>query len=283
MAEHAFIITAYNDFSILKRGVKLYSKIGDVYIHIDKKARISEEDKNALLAAGNVEIISKYKIYWGSYKHILAVLALINRAKAKKDYSFYHILSGNTFLCAKKEDFLNFFSLNADRNFIEIIPVDDRIKERYERYYFLHLYDGRSEKGKKRTKFLLSVQKKLGIKSGRAYPYRGYFYCHLNGNFIGELTDRLKKDRGYLRKLKTCLIPEEFFFQNIIMSGESSDGVINDHLIYNVWNGFKGSPEELKEEDFEAIIASGKPFCRKIGEGSLPLIDKIEKYLSEER
>lgn len=278
MLKHAFLITAYNDFDILERCAKMYARLGDVYIHVDKKSGLSEDTRKKLAAIKNTEVVSEYKIYWGSYKHILAVISLAKRARAKKNYDFYHILTGSTFLSVKDEEFSSFFESNADKNFIEIIPVDDRIKERYERFYFLHRYDGRSKKGKRRTQLLLKLQKKLGIKSGRSFPYRGYFYCHLNGTFMDYLLKYLKNSRKYLKSLKTCFIPEEFFFQNIIMKSDFAESVINDHLIYNVWNGLKGSPEELTQKDFEAIKGLKKPFCRKIGQNSLSLIDELENY-----
>lgn len=279
MLKHAFLITAYGDFDILERCAKTYSRLGDVYIHVDKKSDFTEEARKRLSSIENTEIVSEYKIYWGSYKHILAVLSLAKRARKKKDYDFYHVLSGSTFLCAKKDEFLSLFEGNADKNFIEVIPVDDRIKERYERYYFLHRYDGKCEKGKKRTELLLKIQKKLGIKSGRQFPCRGYFYCHLNGAFMDYLFKYIEENKSYLRRLKTCFIPEEFFFQNIITSSDFKESVVNNHLIYNVWNGLKGSPEELTEKDFEDIKTSKKPFCRKIGRNSLTLIDELEKYV----
>lgn len=279
MQKHAFLITAYGDFDILERCARVYSRLGDVYIHVDKKSDFPEEAKKRLSAIENTEVVKKYKIYWGSYKHISAVLSLAKMARAKKEYDFYHVLSASTFPCVKKDEFFKLFEENADKNFIEVIPVDERIKERYERFYFLHRYDGKSEKGKRRTAFLLKIQKKLGVKSGRSFPCRGYFYCHLNGAFIDYLLKYLKENKGYMKSLKTCFIPEEFFFQNVIMNGEFKDSVINDHLIYNVWNGLKGSPEELAEKDFEDIKQSKKLFCRKIGRNSQALIDDIENYI----
>jgi len=283
MTAHAFLITAYNDFDILIRGVRLYSKLGDVYIHVDKKSDFPEKAKKELLSIGNVEVITKYKIYWGSYKHILAVLSLAETAAKKRKYDFYHVLSGNAFPCVSKEEFFGFFEENLNKSFMEIIPVDDRIKERYERFFFLHRYDGKGEKGKRKTNAILSLQKKLGIKSKRSFLCRGYFYCHLSGDFMDYVLDYVRKNKGYLRSLKTCFIPEEFFFQNIIYNSEFYKNWVNDHLIYNVWDGLKGSPEELTEKDFGDIINSKKPFCRKIGKNSLSLIDKIEERVSHEK
>jgi len=279
--EHAFLITAYKNFDLLFRTAKMYAEIGDVYIHIDVKSKLSADDRQKLNSISGVEVFTEYKIYWGSYYHILAVIFLIKKARNKKEYDFYHVITGDTFLCAKREDFKSFFEKNADKNFAEVIPIDERIKVRYEYYYFTHLYDGASAAGKKKTARILKLQQKLKLKQKRSFAYRGYFYCHLNGEFINYLLEYIESDKKYLKSLKGCFIPEEFFFQNALMNSKFKDSDVNDHLIYNVWLGTKGSPEELTEKDFNDIISSGKPFCRKVGRSGEELINKLEKYVLE--
>lgn len=277
--KHAFLITAYNNFEQLKRNVEIYANLGDVFVHVDKKFSLPENIKDFFSSLGNVTVIFRYKIYWGSYKHILAVLDLMNKAVRKGGYDFYHILAGNTFLSSSYEHFNDFFSEHKDENFMEIIPVDERIKARYEYYYFLHLYDGKNESGQKLTERMLRLQKKLHIKNtSRSFLYRGYFYCHINKNFAEYTLDYIKNNRKYLKSLKTCLIPEEFFFQNILMNSVYKDSLNNDHLIFDKWIETSGNPEELTEKDFEAIVGSGKLFCRKIGATSEKLTDKLSTY-----
>lgn len=279
MNKHAFLITAYNNFEQLEKSVKIYARIGDVFIHVDKKSHIPEKIKDVFCSLSNVTVISRYKIYWGSYKHILAVLELMSKAAEKGGYDFYHILAGNTFLSSSYDNFDNFFFLHKDENFMEIIPVDDRIRARYEYYYFLHLYDGKSERGKKLTERILRIQKKFNIKNtSRSFSYRGYFYCHINKSFAEYTLDFIKNNGKYIKSLKTCNIPEEFFFQNILMNSVYKDSLKNDHLIFDRWTGTNGSPEELTEKDFDEIINSGKLFCRKIGKSSEKLVDKLDAY-----
>jgi len=77
--------------------------------------------------------------------------------------------------------------------------------------------------------------------------------------------DYVKKHRGFIKKLKTMAIPEEFFFQNIIMDSPYGEFVVNDSLIYDDWeNGNGASPAVLKLDDMKRIESSGKLFARKI-------------------
>lgn len=277
--EHAFIITAYRDFDLLERNAKIYAMLGDVYIHVDKRSRLPRDIRNKLTSIAGVEVFTKYSVRWGSHRHTAAMLYLIRRARQKKNYCFYHIITGDTTLCAKADDFKKFFEENADKNFIELIPVDERISKRYEYYYFIHLYDGKGEKGKRITAKLLSLQQKLKIKRKADFAVRGYFYCQLNGAFIDYLLNYLGQNKKYLKSLKYTFIGEEFFFQNIIINSPFKGDIVENHLIYDVWKGTNGSPEQLTEEDFRDIITSDKMFCRKVGRSGVSLMDKLEEYV----
>ena len=71
----ALIITAYHDYSKLERNLKLYSKGFNCYVHIDANSKEFDEQKIAKLnEIDNVYVISKYKILWGSYLHMMAII-----------------------------------------------------------------------------------------------------------------------------------------------------------------------------------------------------------------
>ena len=79
---HAFIITAYKDFEFIKKTVAVYLQEVDCYIHVDKKVTIPKEFKEWVDNTNGVYLFSKYKINWGSYKHISAVLYLMKQEVA---------------------------------------------------------------------------------------------------------------------------------------------------------------------------------------------------------
>lgn len=276
---HAFLISAYNNYSLLLENIKIYAKYGDVYLHIDKKNPIGENLLTEFRKIENLAIISSYKIYWGSYKHLLAFVDMIRLAREKRAYDFYHILSGNTMIGKDRVYFEDFFASRKNANFIEIIPVDERISERFRYYYFLHRLNYKSGRGETFSDQLIKLQKKMKISRKCSFAYRGYLYCHLNGAFIDYLLNYLKSNPNYLKTLKTCFIPEEFFFQNVVMNSPFKDTVVNDPLIFDVWQGLSQSPLELTEEYFSDIVSSEKLFFRKIGETSGTLINKITENI----
>lgn len=80
--KHAMIITAYNDFDVLQKLLMYYNDFYDCYVHIDKRSNVPINFYQVISKLKNVHIIKKYRIFWGSYKHILAVLDLLAMAKA---------------------------------------------------------------------------------------------------------------------------------------------------------------------------------------------------------
>ena len=83
MNTHAVLMSAYNDFDILLNNVKILAPCFDCYIHVDRKAEFPPEIRRKLQEYPNVYVIQKYRITWGSYKHILAFLELLKMAEPK--------------------------------------------------------------------------------------------------------------------------------------------------------------------------------------------------------
>jgi hypothetical protein len=110
--KHALVLTAYKDFEFLKELCEVYSKYFYVYIHIDKKSNISESDMKYLNALDNVSAISRYKINWGSYLHVQAILDLLEMAEQDEN-DYVHVLSANTILVRHPNELLEFFEIGA--------------------------------------------------------------------------------------------------------------------------------------------------------------------------
>ena len=75
---HAILITAYTDFVQLISLVEMFDYRFDIYIHIDKKAKISNTCFHLLEALPNVKVVDRvYAVNRGGRNHIDARLAVI--------------------------------------------------------------------------------------------------------------------------------------------------------------------------------------------------------------
>lgn len=282
--KHAFLITAYTDFDFLKKTVEIYTSDNrvDCYIHVDKKVKIPKDLEEWTQKHERVYLYSRYKINWGSYKHISAVLFLMKEALRKGRYDYFHIISANSFITRNISEVLEFFEQGEmNTNYVQVVDLEEDDKDKvidpwFIYYHFLHIYDKRTEKGYAFDKFLEKVQRKLGIRRKTRYKYKGLLYAHYTREFIEYALEYVKAHPRYFWNLKMCNISEEFFFQNILMYSPFKDKIYNSHLLYDVWNS-GGVAQFLTESDFERIKYGEYLFARKFGQGSETLFDMICK------
>ena len=284
--KNAILITAYNDFEQLMQFCDFYVKYFDVFIHVDRKIPLPDEFID-FAKKRNIVLLSKYKINWGGIQHLFAVLDLLSIA-CKKNYDRYHIISENTFLIKHPDELTKIFE--KGKNYIGMVPVEGNtlLQDRFQYYWFQDLYNIRG-KGSKVwhyvERLIYHIQKTFRVKRKLKYPYdyKGYLYCHPSHDFVMWVLQYVKEHPDYLKELRRCYIPEEFFFQNLIMISPFKETLVMDSMIYDVWDDAKrGFPAELNMGDWKELQASNKAFARKFGSSSQELAKKVMSYLKEE-
>ena len=123
------------NYNITTEITKKISSFFDVYIHIDKKASYDETIIEQIKDLGCI-IIQEYSINWGAFNHLKAIISLL-RIASEKEYSYYHIISGEDYPVKPFSFFLDFFS-NNDRIYISINRAKDTIWEERYRYYYIY-------------------------------------------------------------------------------------------------------------------------------------------------
>lgn len=276
--KYGILITAYKDFNLLISLIEKYSEYANVYVHIDKRSSVGDETIEYLNSLKKTKIIRNHKVYWGSYKHILAILDLM-RLAYDDGCEYYSILSENTIPVASMQEIYDFFSSN-DKIFMEVKTRSKfsrtfEFEDRYNAYFFQDLYNHKSSNcllrgiAKTLEKFSTDIQRLLKVRNNVVFNYKGYVYCHLNREAVEEIFEKISTDTNYINEIKRCYVGEEFFFQNILMHSPLSEKIINDNLVYDDWD--KGCPAFLQLDDIPAIEKSGKLFARKVLSDS-PLI-----------
>lgn len=135
MNTHAVLMSAYNDFDILLNNVKILAPCFDCYIHVDRKAEFPPEIRRKLQEYPNVYVIQKYRITWGSYKHILAFLELLKMAEPK-GYEWYHLITGNSVLVRPYKELEAFFMDHDGQIFMNYVDVKASESRKDLEYWF---------------------------------------------------------------------------------------------------------------------------------------------------
>lgn len=88
---------------------------------------------------------------------------------------------------------------------------------------------------------------------------------------------------NFVNFFKYVDVPDEIFFQTIVMNSPYAQCVVNDNMRYIDWKDWDaGSPAVLGREDLGKLAASPKLFARKFDESVDPEVLELidEKILS---
>lgn len=281
--KHVFLVTAYQDAISLNRLENKLLSYGLVLIHLDKNSSLQLKDVET---HEGVQVYKKYKVNWGSYHHLKAILFLLKEAmRLHPDY--VHVITGQDYPIVSAEAFDSFFVEHEGQSFLDFEPVSEGswIQERFSYYWFTDCiqhpksFDFRSHPVIKK---FLKWQDRLDIKRHhiggfvKNEVYKGMVYVSLYRDAAQYVVDYLSKHRAFERSLRTCLIPEELCFQTILVNSPLRCTLVNDNLRYMDWQFRDGiSPCVLNETDYEAITTSGKLIMRKVSAQSNQLIELL--------
>lgn len=292
------LITAYRDLNHLESLVQRYLALcegGRVFIHIDKKT--PSKDYGFLLSkyhdGTQVRIFSKYRISWGSFNHLLAVLFLLKQAlksPGTADLSFFHIVSGADF------PIKNDFSVFEEDSHIYMTCSPLRSTDLFiqSRYITKHFFTSLGLLSKTYQRINRWVSRSFSgrfLQNKRIGPflikdvYKGMIWASMPRSAAQYVITFMKTRDGkaFLHGLRSCEIPEEVFFQTVFMNSVFRDRVVCDNLRFTSWVFKNGSiPAVLDMDDYERMKASNSFFCRKVDSVlSKALIQKLETTLDD--
>lgn len=222
----------------------------------------------------------------GGLNHLLAILDLVDLALQDPDINYIHIISEADIPVRKIEDF-DFFEDNNNiyMDCTNIQQISNyKIKERYERGI---LFQDISQKDyfKKIINILYKFchKKRLGIGEFEEQNiYKGLVYISAPSYVYKDVLNYVKEG-DFLIALKNVFIPEEFFFQTIIMNSKYEKNVINHNLRYDDWSQFRNGhlPAILDITDYPLICQDEYFFARKIDYNiSKDLLQKIGRDIN---
>ena len=143
--KQAYLIIAHNKIEQLKFLLLLldYEK-HDIFILFDKKAKITEKQKNDLrqiVTKSSLFFTKEIPIYWGDYSLVEAEMELFETANKQEQYSMYHLLSGVDLPLDTAENIYNFFDNRKEYNFLTMVSDELYIRNKvYERVAFKTMF-----------------------------------------------------------------------------------------------------------------------------------------------
>lgn len=240
----------------------------DFFIHIDKKSNIMDDSSlKKLKSRKNVFFTKKReKVNWGGYGDIDATIHLLKECLKKGRYDYISLHSGQDLAIKNKYELIDFLKKNQGTEFIEFFSLEiknwwpDNPIDRIKYYWFVE------EIGLDNSWELYQAQKKLNIE--RKYfehiqPYAGWQWWTITRACAQYIIDYISKNPSFCDYYKYTLLPDEGFFQTIILNSHFKERVLCYNLTY--WEGAPGQlhPKIFTEEDYNKLVASDRYFARK--------------------
>ncbi|HSK16940.1 MAG TPA: beta-1,6-N-acetylglucosaminyltransferase [Gaiellaceae bacterium] len=282
----AYIISAYKLPDQLIRLVRrLDTETSSFFVHVDRKTdddtyrRMTEP----LSGLDNVHFLERHRCHYGGFGHVEATIKGI-RELFRRGIPFDHVLllTGQDYPIASNRRIGAFFREHEGLSFMTHFPLpsDEWQEGGMDRIESWHVRLGSH------------YVRIPGIRArfGRGYPaglrpFGGSAYWCLSRECTEFVHRFLGDARSYVRFFRFVDVPDEIFFQTILLNSPLRDAIVNDDLRYLEWRHpeVAGGPAVLRRADFENIMSSGKLFARKFdATEDAEILDLIDVAIRDE-
>jgi hypothetical protein len=279
----AYIVSAYRNPDQVVRLIRRLDGTGvDFFVHVDKKASDAEYGRivQDLDALDNVHFLERHRCYWGGFGHVRATLKGIEAAtRSGRDFDYVVLLTGQDYPIASNDQIAEFLRSSGGSSFMAHfpLPTDEWEGGGLQRIDRWHVRLGA-------RRYVVPPRPRVGLERrfpAGLQPYGGSAYWCLSRPSVDYLERFVRENPSFVRFFRYVEVPDEIFFQTILMNSPLRDTVVNDDLRYVEWRNWNDArPASLGKEDFARIMASGKLFARKFDiEQDRDVLDLIDDAL----
>ncbi|GEM66221.1 hypothetical protein SF1_42030 [Sphingobacterium faecium NBRC 15299] len=270
MINNAFLIICHKNEVQICELIKtiLTQKHNHCIVFCDLNFTIKKTLKKLSITQARVEIIhSNFKIQWGEFSMVRASLILLEKAyNSQNNFKYFHLISGQDFPIKSIREIANFFK-NNDRIYID--------------YFMLPRKDGQWFPNGGMDRYINNNPNKHYIPNNIKSLYGGSQWWSITRESVLYIFNYLDSNPSYLTFYKDTFIPDESFFQTILLNSEKlNKKIVNNNLRYIDWESGPTYPKILMNMDFWKIVQSDCIFARKIDQiENTNIIDLLKIYI----
>jgi len=276
----ACIISAYHLPRQLARLVaRLQAPRRTFYVHIDLKAPapVYDEMVAGLTGHDDVHVLPRHVCHWGGFGHVRATLEGLARiADSGTPYDYVVLLTGQDYPIEPNAAIDDWFTRHAGRSFMNhrALPVAAFPDGGYGRLRRRHVVYRGHVRALPSWPFLPAAWTRR-VPYG-LHPYFGSGYWCLHRAAVEYVVEFLRSHPRYVRFFEHAYVPDEMFFQTILLNSPLATSIVDDDLRYIKWPG----PMVLTSANLEEMRASPDLFARKFDERvDAAVLDRIDAEL----
>jgi hypothetical protein len=272
----AYIVSAYKLPAQLERLLRRLEGPGVSYaVHVDRKTSRSAWDEMVSRCQGlDVTWLPRHRSQWGGFGHVRATLKGIDHfVESGLPFDYAVLLTGQDYPLRSPTAIARFLGAANGRSYMRHVALPwlpwgargglDRIEDWHVITY-------------RRLHLALPLRRRL---PGGLQPYGGSAYWCLSSRLVHFVHGFLSENPDYVRFFQHVFVPDELFFQTIIMNSELRDTVENDDLRYLDWSR-EPAPAVFTQDDLPALISTPQLFARKFDETvDSKVLDALDLHL----
>lgn len=286
---HAFLVMVHeNSYSFFQNLKLMDSPEVDIYIHVDKKCNNFDyiRARNIIKLSELNFIANPVDVKWGGYSQILAELLLLKIAMQKKEYDYFHLISGSDLLITPVDDIISRCDNSQKAIFLDCrkITKKDDIKL-YQRVATPHVmvdWFGNKSKlksllargiDKVQTNYRFFVLRQDEVYRRKLTLFFGANWFSLPRDVVEYLLDQEPEIKSIFSNGRNV---DELFVQTILGNVEAFKRRIVKPQRFIDWSAGLAHPKTLTMDDYQRIMTSNAFFARKFDSAvDREVIDKI--------
>jgi hypothetical protein len=279
----AYIVLAHTAPGQLSRLVdRLDGTHASFLIHVDKRAAIYERVHGALARNERVTFLPRVTSRLATFGLVAPPLDALSTLFRRQDpFDYAILLSGQDYPIKPQHALLGRLVEEASACFLHAFPIDDLDLSEWPpqatfRYEHWHTHVG--DRG-------WSIPMRRRVPGGRR-PFGGSMFWAIPRDAAAYVLDTLEREPNLLRFFKHTHVPEEMFFQTILMNSPFRERVATlaapqcYGLHFIDWRARDDHPHTLRLRHLSELRSTPAFFARKFDEGVDGLVlDRIDAEL----
>lgn len=260
-----YLILAHKNAPQLQRLISRLSGTGtSFFVHINRReTEMYHQSVAALAEFDNVHFIRQHKIWWGTFSIVEAILEGMQQiVQLNIAYDRLVLLSGQDYPIKSNSQIQQFFAQAVDKSYISYFSLSaNNIWTNGDGWY----------DAKRRTEnfYLRYRSKMIAIPLKRKLPYGmmvygGSLWFNLTRECVEYVVGIVESNRKYVNFMAHTFLPDEIFFQTLLLNSPLRSTIISNDLRYIDWEKANPTPPgTLMVEDFENLRQSPALYARK--------------------
>ena len=293
----AYIISAYKLPALLVRLVGRLDAPGtSVWIHVDTKTSepVYRAMSEPLADRTEVHFVRRHPCYWGDFGHVQATLEGLRALIASRQpFDYVVLLTGQDYPITTNRQIATALRAANGHVLMHCMPIPnehwtDGGASRFENRHFrvgdrVLAFPGTPFRSTPLNAAWSAITRALRLH--RSFPagmepWGGSSYWMMPADCANYVDAWVRGNPEIVDFFRGVHVPDEMFFQSVVMNSPYRDRVADDDLRYIDWRGGMDHPKVLTSADFDALMRSGKLFARKFDPGvDAGVLDRIDHVL----